>query len=102
MTVLDSSLNTVISQSFDAYLAGVDNWQLKSLGILLSPGSYNLTFLAQGVPAGLDTLLDNVSLTANAVPAPVIGHGLLIVLAVGGVLFGSKLLERSKKLHATA
>jgi hypothetical protein len=34
----------------------------------------------------------------SAVPAPVIGHGLLVALAIGGVLFGSKLLEeRSKK-----
>jgi hypothetical protein len=30
------------------------------------------------------------------VPAPLIGHGLLVLLAVGGVLFGGKLLERSK------
>jgi hypothetical protein len=32
-----------------------------------------------------------------AVPAPAIGHGLPVVLAVGGVLFGAKLLERSRK-----
>jgi hypothetical protein len=41
-----------------------------------------------------DTLITAVSL----VPAPLIGHGLLALLAVGGVLFGAKLLERSKKL----
>jgi hypothetical protein len=35
--------------------------------------------------------------TLSPVPAPVIGHGLAVVLAVGGVLFGSKLLERSRK-----
>jgi hypothetical protein len=33
----------------------------------------------------------------QAVPAPLIGHGLAVVLAVGGVLFGAKLLERSRK-----
>jgi hypothetical protein len=33
----------------------------------------------------------------SAVPAPAIGHGLPVVLAVGGVLFGAKLLERSRK-----
>jgi hypothetical protein len=33
----------------------------------------------------------------QAVPAPLIGHGLVVVLAVGGVLFGSKLLQRSRK-----
>jgi hypothetical protein len=32
-----------------------------------------------------------------AVPSPLIGHGLLVLLAVGGVLFGSKLLENLKK-----
>jgi len=31
------------------------------------------------------------------VPAPIIGHGLLVLLAVGGVLFGGKLLEHSKR-----
>ena len=33
------------------------------------------------------------------VPAPVIGHGLLVLLAVGGVLFGGELLENLKKHH---
>ena len=32
-----------------------------------------------------------------AVPAPVIGHGLSSVLAMGSVLFGAKLFQRSKK-----
>jgi hypothetical protein len=32
-----------------------------------------------------------------AVPAPLIGHGLLVLLAIGGVLFGGKLLESFKK-----
>jgi hypothetical protein len=35
-------------------------------------------------------------------PAPLIGHGLLALLAVGGVLFGGKLLEtfKARRLHA--
>jgi hypothetical protein len=39
----------------------------------------------------------------SSVPAPVIGHGLVVLLAVGGVLSGSKLLEGLKKrqMHAT-
>jgi hypothetical protein len=37
-----------------------------------------------------------------AVPAPLIGHGLLVLLAVGGVLFGGKLLESLKKHHLYA
>lgn len=41
-------------------------------------------------------------ITAVSVPAPVIGHGLLVLLAVGGVLFGGKLLERLKKHHLHA
>jgi hypothetical protein len=31
------------------------------------------------------------------VPAPLIGHGLPVLLAFGGLLFGAKLLEVSKK-----
>jgi len=41
-------------------------------------------------------------LLAVAVPAPLIGHGLLVLLAVGGVLFGGKLLESFKKDHFRA
>jgi hypothetical protein len=41
--------------------------------------------------------LRNVVLTTVTVPAPLIGHGLLVVLAIGVILFGSRLLERSKK-----
>jgi hypothetical protein len=36
------------------------------------------------------------------VPAPLIGHGLLVLLSVGGVLFGGKLLESLKKRHLHA
>jgi hypothetical protein len=40
----------------------------------------------------------NVLLTElSAVPAPPIGNGLLVLLAVGGVLFGGKLLQHSKR-----
>jgi hypothetical protein len=42
-----------------------------------------------------DTLVTAVSY--NAVPAPPIGRGLPIILSVGGLLFGSWLLDRSKK-----
>jgi hypothetical protein len=33
------------------------------------------------------------------VPSPLIGHGLFVLLAVGGVLFGGKLLESRKMRH---
>jgi hypothetical protein len=38
----------------------------------------------------------------SVVPSPLIGHGLLALLAIGGVLFGGKLVESLKKdrLHA--
>jgi hypothetical protein len=36
------------------------------------------------------------------VPAPVIGHGLFVLLAVGGVLFGGRFLEGLKKRHLHA
>jgi hypothetical protein len=38
----------------------------------------------------------------GVVPAPLIGHGLLVLLAIGGVLFGGKLLENLKKRHLQA
>jgi hypothetical protein len=44
-------------------------------------------------------VVDDVVVTGplSAVPAPLIGHGLPVVLALGGTLFGAKLLERSRK-----
>jgi hypothetical protein len=38
-----------------------------------------------------------VTFTPVTVPAPPIGRGLPVLLAVGGILFGAKILERSKK-----
>jgi hypothetical protein len=40
---------------------------------------------------------NNSLVVGELVPAPPIGHGLLVLLAVGGVLFGGKLLEHSKR-----
>jgi hypothetical protein len=48
-----------------------------------------------GCTAGLTGPVD----VSAAVPAPVIGHGLFVLLAIGGVLSGSKLLENLKKQH---
>lgn len=41
----------------------------------------------------------NQTFSQVAVPAPLIGQGLLVLLAVSGVLFGSKLLESLKRGH---
>jgi hypothetical protein len=51
------------------------------------------------LPAINSTQASDVLLTAVSVPAPIIGHGLLVLLAVGGVLFGGKLVESLKKQH---
>jgi hypothetical protein len=47
----------------------------------------------------LDNASPNVTFSAQigTVPAPLIGRGLPVLLAVGGILFGVKVLERSKK-----
>jgi hypothetical protein len=55
---------------------------------------YDLFFTAaNGLPEVLHT---------DFVPAPLIGHGLLVLLAVGGVLFGGKLSESLKTRHSHA
>jgi hypothetical protein len=48
-----------------------------------------------GDPAGSSFVLDDLTYvtSANPVPAPPIGHGLLVLLAIGGVLFGGKIVE---------
>jgi hypothetical protein len=42
------------------------------------------------------------NVTTQPVPAPLIGHGLLVLLAVGGILFGAKFWERSRNPEAAA
>jgi hypothetical protein len=44
----------------------------------------------------------NSLVVGELVPAPAIGHGLLVLLAVGGVLFGGKLVESLKRGHLRA
>jgi len=63
--------------------------------IFLAAGTYDLWYNeSNGLPAVLET--DYVP-----IPAPLIGHGLLALLAIGGVLFGGKLLEtfKARDLH---
>lgn len=92
----DSSLQQVFSQSLNAYLAG-PSWQHRSVTVSLSPGDYELTFTSTGIPRGLDTLLDSVSLTTESVPEPtswILFGGLLS-------LVGGALRCRSKRASAT-
>jgi hypothetical protein len=60
-------------------------------------GSDMLTLTGNTNPSSW--VVDDVVVTGplQAVPAPLIGHGLPLVLAVGGILFGGNLLARSKK-----
>jgi hypothetical protein len=57
-------------------------------------GAANLVFEGINDPAAWN--LDDVSLNQIAVPAPVIGRGLTVFLAVGAILFGARFLERSR------
>ena len=68
-----------------------DNQTFTTLGV--TPGTYEWTW---GSGANQNFTLD---IETVAVPAPVIGQGPPIFLVVGGVLFGAKLLERSRKAH---
>jgi hypothetical protein len=61
VSVTNSSLQTVTSQSFNGAHGG--NWVARELWLNLGPGTYTLTFTAQGHFNGYDTYLDNVSLT---------------------------------------
>jgi hypothetical protein len=67
------------------------NQTFSSLGA--TPGTYEWTW---GSGATADSFTLQIGLTAT-VPAPVIGHGLPVLLAVGSLLFGAKLLERGKR-----
>jgi len=40
--------------------------------------------------------------SCTAVPAPIIGHGIFVLLSIGGVLLGGKFLEDLKKRHFQA
>jgi hypothetical protein len=63
-----------------------DNVTFATIGV--TPGTYEWTW---GSGAHAD------SFTLDAVPAPLIGRGLPVFLAIGGLLFAAKLFERSKR-----
>ena len=77
--------------SHNPYVDGPATFTLPLSGVTTSTmiTSVNISF-----GTGPDT-----TLTAHPVPAPLIGHGLLVLAAVGGVLFGGKLFESLKKHH---
>jgi hypothetical protein len=68
-------------------------------------GTGTFSFSASGVTAA--TIVDSVVFSFGtgpdaviAVPAPLIGHGLLALLAIGGALFGGKILDRTAFLRS--
>jgi hypothetical protein len=64
-------------------------WDQVSVSFAGSAHSVALTGAAQRI--GYDNI------TLGAVPAPALGHGLTGALAVGGIFFGAKLLERNRR-----
>lgn len=69
-----------------------------SVTALMGPGTYHLWYTAaNGLPEVLETNFEPV-------PAPLLGHGLVAFLTVGGLLFGAKMWGRDsrKRLPAAA
>lgn len=73
-------------QNFSPYTIGPATFVLDFSGITAATTVDSVVF---SFGTGPDTFI--------AVPAPLIGHGLLALLAIGGVLFGGKLLQNFKK-----
>jgi hypothetical protein len=76
--------------------SSVDNFNPSTIGA----GTFELNFT--GITAATTVTAATFSFgtgpdTFITVPAPLIGHGLLALLAIGGVLLGKKLLENFKK-----
>jgi hypothetical protein len=67
-----------------------DNQTFASLGA--TPGTYVWTW-----GSGADADSFTLQIGPAAVPAPLIGRGLPVLLAVGGLFFAAKLLERARK-----
>jgi hypothetical protein len=77
-----------VSESSLSDTATWNSASFTSLGV--TPGTYTWTW-------GTGPDADSFTLQIGAVPAPPIGRGLPVLLAVGGLLFGAKLLERGKR-----
>jgi hypothetical protein len=62
-----------------------------------------LLVLAAGLATSASaTIITTSAASSPAVPAPLIGHGLLVLLAVSGVLFGRRCLEKIKARNLRA
>lgn len=112
----DDAANPDTSQYTHSFSAIFDGSTLISLLNPSSTGSFDTHSFVFTTGAGIasntisfsfqnDTTywsFDDVVVTQAPVPAPLIGHGLLVLLAVGGVFSGSRLLENRKKRHLHA
>ena len=83
---------SVVNGHFSPYIDGTGTFVIADSSITATTTIPGVTF---DFGTGPDTFLPGVP-----VPAPRIGHGLFVLLAVGGVWFGGKLLERLKKNKA--
>jgi hypothetical protein len=77
--------------NFDNFNPNVDGPATFTLPLSGVTASTTISSVSISFGTGPDT-----TLTAHPVPAPLIGHGLLALLGIGGVLFGGKLLENAK------
>jgi hypothetical protein len=84
-----TSGSPIFGGTSDCVSAGTDTCEVIFPSLVQAVAVQNNTTNA----AAGDVLLTELS----AVPAPAIGHGLLVLLAVAGVLFGGKLLEHGKR-----
>src|SRR5207244_6238616 len=71
--------------NFNPYINGIGTFVISDAAITAGTSITGVVF---NFGTGPDTFITGVP-----VPAPLIGHGLLVLLAVGGVLSGGKLLE---------
>jgi len=79
----------------------VTNATLAQLETPTAASSPNI-FVADILCGSAQTACAGLTGPVDAVPAPLLGHGLLVLLAVGGVLFGGKFLENLKKRNLQA
>jgi hypothetical protein len=78
--------------NFNPYINGTGTFVIADSAITATTTITGVTF---DFGTGPDTFIVGV-------PAPLIGHSLFVLLAVGGALFGGKLLESLKKNHLHA